>query len=178
TALAVIFSLAFSGLAQADDITTVSFVYSGGNQYIYTDDTHLWPARITNISSRAPQGYSYGYMFGSTWGNPGNPSPTDLNRLDWNASWLDFGAGQVSLSAIPSLRISGTYGLFNIGDFIPYQGTGTSFTVYSTTGLVSGQLVFGTPAPAVPEPETYALLLVGLGLVGFIARRRRNLVRR
>lgn len=29
------------------------------------------------------------------------------------------------------------------------------------------------PVPSVPEPETYALMLGGLGVVGFIARRRR-----
>jgi len=27
---------------------------------------------------------------------------------------------------------------------------------------------------AVPEPETYAMLLTGLGLIGFIARRRQK----
>jgi hypothetical protein len=42
-----------------------------------------------------------------------------------------------------------------------------------TTQLVATQFVFGTPTPAVPELETYALLLASLGLMGVIARRRR-----
>ena len=29
--------------------------------------------------------------------------------------------------------------------------------------------------PAIPEPETYAMLLAGLGLVGIVARRRRSI---
>ena len=29
---------------------------------------------------------------------------------------------------------------------------------------------------AVPEPETYAMLLAGLGMVGYLARRRKNTV--
>jgi len=31
-----------------------------------------------------------------------------------------------------------------------------------------------TPTAAVPEPETYAMLLAGLGLMGFVARRRKQ----
>ncbi|MBW8892361.1 MAG: PEP-CTERM sorting domain-containing protein [Burkholderiales bacterium] len=34
-------------------------------------------------------------------------------------------------------------------------------------------MVVGFKASVVPEPETYALLLAGLGIMGFIARRRR-----
>ena len=35
-------------------------------------------------------------------------------------------------------------------------------------------VVYFTPASAVPEPQTYAMLLAGLGLVGFLAKRRKN----
>ena len=30
------------------------------------------------------------------------------------------------------------------------------------------------PLALIPEPETYAMLLAGLGLLGFIARRRKT----
>ena len=44
--------------------------------------------------------------------------------------------------------------------------TGTA----GATALYSGELT----VKAVPEPETYALLLAGLGVLGFVARRRRS----
>jgi hypothetical protein len=34
-------------------------------------------------------------------------------------------------------------------------------------------LVVGIKVSVVPEPETYALMLAGLGIMGFVARRRR-----
>lgn len=39
------------------------------------------------------------------------------------------------------------------------------------------QMGFSIQATTVPEPETYAMLLAGLGIVGAVARRRRNAIR-
>jgi hypothetical protein len=38
-----------------------------------------------------------------------------------------------------------------------------------------GYVIEWEPAAVIPEPETYALLVAGLGLLGFAARRRRSL---
>jgi hypothetical protein len=43
-----------------------------------------------------------------------------------------------------------------------------------TTALLDNVVMTTTAIPTVPEPETYALLLAGLGLVGFAVRRKRN----
>lgn len=51
--------------------------------------------------------------------------------------------------------------------------TGTSEAGYGGTGTMGGIPVLQTITAAVPEPETYAMFLAGLGLFGAIARRRR-----
>ena len=43
-----------------------------------------------------------------------------------------------------------------------------SYVAYVTDGLNSADVIYA----AVPEPESYAMLLAGLGLMGLIARRR------
>ena len=68
-------------------------------------------------------------------------------------------------------------------------GTGAGFVPYTKGGLydlvigfndalqVDGDyddFVIGLRVAAVPEPETYALMLAGLGAVGFLVRRRRR----
>ena len=49
--------------------------------------------------------------------------------------------------------------------------TGTSIAGYGAPGTMGGFPLSQTIA-AVPEPETYALYMAGLGLMGFISRRR------
>lgn len=52
--------------------------------------------------------------------------------------------------------------------------TGTTVAGYGTIGSMSGYPVSQVITPAVPEPESYAMILAGLGVTGFIARRRRK----
>jgi len=47
-------------------------------------------------------------------------------------------------------------------------------TIGATEDDYFGEFYSGTVAMPVPEPETYALMLAGLGLVGFAARRMTN----
>jgi len=50
----------------------------------------------------------------------------------------------------------------------------TDCCVTIATAGFFGPNLFTVAAPPVPEPETYAMLMAGLGLLGFIARRRRK----
>ena len=51
-----------------------------------------------------------------------------------------------------------------------FDEKGTIYLVAEDSGTANSRLFVLT---AVPEPETYAMLLAGLGLVGFAARRRK-----
>ena len=81
----------------------------------------------------------------------------------------------------------------NLGDFTSYAVLGsfagavfTPFTLGGAYDLILGfndglrvdadydDMVIGIRVAAIPEPETYALMLAGLAAVGFIARRRQG----
>lgn len=56
-------------------------------------------------------------------------------------------------------------------------GTGSDtlkFNAFGTSDSYGGSLDKVSLTAAVPEPETYGMMLMGLGLMGFIARRRKN----
>jgi len=55
--------------------------------------------------------------------------------------------------------------------YFDVAGTATGGLAAAYNGSVD---TVGGTTPSVPEPETYAMLLAGLGLLGFVARRRRQ----
>jgi hypothetical protein len=68
-----------------------------------------------------------------------------------------------TLASSANLVMNGTY---------TYQITGNSIGAAGYTGIIA--LTNLPTVPAVPEPETYAMLLAGLGMMGMIARRRQK----
>jgi len=83
-----------------------------------------------------------------------------------------FGAGSICASAYfnsgyghcDDSNVNPTYDNVRVWNAPAAWGT-NSMDEYSETFVVRA---------AVPEPETYALMLAGLGLVGFVARRRQR----
>lgn len=81
-----------------------------------------------------------------------------------------FGSANLSLNPLASNSPWTQYSL----TFTPVV-TGTYSLVFNNAGGDNmGAMLDNVSVQAVPEPETYALLLAGLGLMGAVARRRRQ----
>lgn len=84
-------------------------------------------------------------------------------------------------SFVPLLNATTPFGSVDYWTYGPGPVTATMHTLVVNgssgngggfTGSV-GISATATPPPPVPEPETYALFLAGLGVLGFMAKRRR-----
>ena len=129
---------------------------------------------------------NYGAITGNSIDMLGTPGPGSLEQTLATVAGqhytLNFDLSENS-NAAPQLYVS----LNNGATPMLYTGTGTpqhyslDFTAGASTMLTftsatsgnSGAVLDNVSVMAVPEPETYAMLLAGLGLMGFIARRRK-----
>ena len=129
---------------------------SGGNS------TNSWISQSVNTDA----GHTYHLSY---WFSPRGGVALASNDINvyWNGSLLTNNTG------------SGIGQSGNVWQKFEFDVTGTGewdtlkFAAGGTAQTYGGSLDNVSLVAAVPEPETYALMLAGLGVVGFVARRRR-----
>jgi len=124
----------------------------------------------TEGSFRALADWSIGNDPGDLNGTPISPSLSFFRYIGHAYDGTGFGA-----DGAPDGKVSHTFMNLTAGDYSVFVGGADYFAqdagnpdVMSKYGI-TGTLIAG----AVPEPEAYAMLLAGLGLIGAIVRRRR-----
>jgi len=191
-------AVAAAGVAKADanliqngDFETTAFGAFSGYQIAGAGTSKIANWTIGGVSVDVING-SYGAISGNSIDMLGTPGPGSLSQgvatiagHDYTVSF-DLSANGVGGDSKALTVTVGTAPAFNfVGDMnhhvtetFNYHATTTGTTLLTFTSAASGYsgavIDNVSVTAAVPEPETYAMLLAGLGMVGFIARRKRS----
>jgi hypothetical protein len=140
---------------------------------------------FTRISNRfgttAPQLASF--YFGNTDPTvsnlPSNTS-TDLDLLTYSAYSVSYNTATFELAAgVAQTFFAVVYAPNNVSvDNFQLEATTSNYNFTTTpnvTNVVGARFIDSTSIlPQIPEPDTYAMLVAGLGVIGFMARRRKT----
>jgi hypothetical protein len=133
---------------------------SAGNVFLYASDTDFTTS---------------GSFLLTVGGTNSGGSGTETTRAWGGTSDTEFqfsGANLLGTLAPSGPIYSGTVAGPFSSAVNPYSLTIGVTISRSTSGTSTGDL--NLQVAAIPEPETYAILLAGLGLLGFVARRRKQ----
>ncbi len=145
--------LAFSRSNSGGDIFSLGTFTTGYINFDYFGATALGNTGggFVGISAGLPG--THQWLVGSS---PYSGTPMSLvNNGTWNHYSIAFNAANVGASRVHLM--------------LEQFSTGTANQAFFKNLTVSD-----TPLAAVPEPETYAMLLAGLGLIGFSVRRKQQ----
>jgi hypothetical protein len=127
------------------------------------DDSYNFSMSVFGLSGVATAYHIHG---------PANSASNGAVRVSLDASpFVSFNAGGTLLVGGNGVAPS-SFGAMSMLDAL--MGSLAYVNVHTAAnpgGAVRGQLIL--VAASVPEPSSYALLMAGLGVVGFVARRRR-----
>lgn len=128
----------------------------------WVDSYWMLPNKESNATSSA---YAYSY------GLNGHYEASGVASFNGNSG---EGPAAASMMALQSFA-EGAGG--NTTATLSWLGAGVAADVYgqgSSARASINQMSFTVVAAPVPEPETYAMFLAGLGVIGAVARRRRQ----
>ncbi|MDR2093264.1 MAG: PEPxxWA-CTERM sorting domain-containing protein [Azoarcus sp.] len=99
-------------------------------------------------------------------------TPNTTYTIDWSNSWLeDAGGAQISLAGITLTQADAALAANPWGGGGLDAGAAWYFDLpVSVFDITGGSIAY--TVTSVPEPETWAMLLAGLGVMGATARRR------
>jgi len=155
------------------DVLGFNITLINGNKFVQTGLDLTFGFNLAGNPTLTYSGLSSGFTI------PGGTSPTQTSgtyhengtgNFQYGVVW--GGGGNADTNPVLSFSVTGTgltlaslqqnaVGQYFAADII----SGTT----GNTGAVDASLV-----TSVPEPETYATMLAGLGLLGFVAARRKN----
>ncbi|HSH97165.1 MAG: PEP-CTERM sorting domain-containing protein [Methylophilaceae bacterium] len=150
----------YSGTAAAPAGTTGTFWTigtSGYNTGSYTPGTVAGLGSITFAQALTSLSFQWG-------------SPDGYNT----ASFYSNGAllGSISGSEVPSGYGNGDRSISAFVTFSAAASNPITNVVFTSSSNAFETANFSYVAAAVPEPETYLMMLMGIGLIGFMAKRR------
>ena len=104
--------------------------------------------------------------------------------MTYNLSFDLSGNQRINVDDTVAVKFGSTTASFTVGKTAPWQQRTLSFTALQSGEVMlsfanaggdnQGAMLDNVLVTSVPEPETYALMLAGLGLMGTMVRRRKQ----